>query len=483
MLFTSRSFAVLVLITFGLFYLPQLKRYQTQILILASFVFYSLNQILYLPLLLFSITFNALASQAIYFHKDAKTGRRLAIIGVVVNLLLLGFFKYSGLLGRSLPASWVAGANPAHYLLMVSLPVGISFFTFEGISLVVDTYKARNAESFFGTDFGKTRGAHLLSTTLFISFFPHLVAGPILKAYDFYPQIKTKHFGEVNWELCFRKLVTGYFLKMVVADGLKEYTIWMTYPYFQNIPGVELATMIFAFSMQIFADFAGYSLIAIGVAALFGYRFPENFDFPYISRSFSEFWRRWHISLSSWLREYLYFPLGGNRKGAVRTYVNLFIVMFLGGLWHGAAWSYAIWGSIHGLALAIERFFVSRPRDTNVTRHESVLADALRMLLVFTVVTAAWLPFKFPIFWHAAVYVKCMVRNPWNIGFPPHVFSMLVLCVPVIVYHAQYLARLRAWGGVRDRAIALIRPIAYGVMLFLLVTNSANSGDFIYFQF
>ena len=361
MLFTSGSFVVLVLVTMALFYLPPLRRWQTLVLILSSFVFYAVNAIDagqpgYFFLLLTSIVLNAAASYAVYYSGSLRKARAWATAGVVANLGILCVFKYAGLLGRSLPEAWAREGGPGHFLLSIALPVGISFFTFEGISLLVDTFKAKGEKDFFGVQL-LNRRHHLGSTTLFISFFPHLVAGPILKAHDFYPQIKPKFFCDVDWEFCFRKLVVGYFLKMVVADSLKDHTFWIRYPYFQTRAGSELAVLLFGYSMQIFADFAGYSLIAIGVAGLFGYRLPENFNFPYISQSFSEFWRRWHISLSSWLKEYLYFPLGGNRKGNVRTYVNLFIVMFLGGLWHGAAWSYAVWGSVHGLALGVERFF------------------------------------------------------------------------------------------------------------------------------
>jgi alginate O-acetyltransferase complex protein AlgI len=442
-----------------------------------------------------------------------------AVVGVVVNLSLLGFFKYAGLLGSLLPNAITMAGGPAHFLVAgIALPVGISFFTFEGISLVVDTFRARDAESFFGTDLGRHRGLHLASTTLFISFFPHLVAGPILKAHDFYPQIVPKKFREIHWDFCFRKLVVGYFLKMVIADGLKEYTLWMVFPYFQNTPRDELLAMVFSYSMQIFADFAGYSLIAIGVAGLFGYRLPENFEFPYISQSFSEFWRRWHISLSSWLREYLYFPLGGNRRGVVRTYFNLFVVMFLGGLWHGAAWSFAAWGSVHGVALAIERFFDTRRRKSlhgKAPPRAGPMLKGAKMLLVFSVVTAAWLLFKFPHFGYAVQYVRAIGRNPWNSGFSPRVFTMLLLSTPVVLYHGIYLIRavpdgrdaapdfpdapasrwavwshqlLGAprvlWGHVTGwPGAGWMRPAAYGVMLFLILVNSSNSGDFIYFQF
>jgi alginate O-acetyltransferase complex protein AlgI len=522
MLFTSKWFLVLVAVTMILFYLPLLRRFQTLVLIASSFVFYALNQLIYLPLLLISIGFNAWTSHAIYFHKDIRKARRRAILGVVVNVGILVFFKYAGLMGHLLPANWLAD-GPGHFLTTVLLPVGISFFTFEGISLVVDTYRARGAEDFFGTHFGQTRRGHLASTTLFISFFPHLVAGPILKAHDFYPQIKPKRFADINWQFCFEKMVLGYFLKMVVADGLKEMTFFIAYPYYKTVAnGMDLFALLFGFSIQIFADFGGYSLIAIGVAGLFGYRLPENFEFPYISRSFSEFWRRWHISLSSWLREYLYFPMGGNRKGAFRTYFNLFVVMFLGGLWHGAAWSFAIWGSVHGLALAIERALglpakrAEPARKTAGTTIRHYCREAMKILLVFSVVTGSWLLFKLQEIGHAAEYVGQLFTRGWAFGYPPLTVNILILSAPVVLYHLAYLVR-RPKTDQRDESLAFpdasashwaiwthqflsapralwghvtrwpehgwFRYLAFGAMLFMLILNSSTSGEFIYFQF
>lgn len=486
MLFTSARFVILVLITFALFYTPALRRAQTVLLIVSSLVFYLVNsyeanQTEYVILLVASITINAFCSHRTFFSTTLKQARFWATLGVVANLAILASFKYAGLLGHTLPTAWTNEVGPAHFLLMITLPVGISFFTFEGISLLVDTFKARDAKDFFGTPLDAPRRHHVLSTTLFISFFPHLVAGPILKAHDFFPQIKPKYLPDIDWLFCFRKIVIGYFLKMVIADNLSSQTFWIQYPYFMWFGGKELLVLLFGYSMQIFADFAGYSLIAIGIAGLFGYRFPENFNFPYISRSFSEFWQRWHISLSSWLKEYLYIPLGGNRKGPVRTYVNLIIVMFLGGLWHGAAWSYAIWGTTHGVALALERFFKGR-----VKLPDNAIASALKMLAVFFVVTLAWLLFKLPDFRDVIRYVNAIGTN-WsgNVDLP-RVYNVLIFSLPVVLYHLAYLALQNtplktspAWPKVQRWGV----PVSYGVMMFLIVVNSGISGDFIYFQF
>jgi len=314
---------------------------------------------------------------------------------------------------------------------------------------------------------------HVKNTYLYLCFFPQLVAGPITKANFFYPQIKVKLRADIDWTKSVNALVVGYFLKLVVANNLASHTFLIKYPYFIGIPKNDLVLLLFGYSMQIFADFAGYSLIAIGLAALFGYRLPDNFNFPYISRSFSEFWTRWHISLSSWLREYLYFPLGGNRRGAARTYLNLMIVMILGGLWHGAGWSYAVWGAWHGLALVVERLLA---RGAN-PREPGPVGSILKATMVFTVVTLGWLLFKLPEFTHVLAYFKAIWESPWHPGISNTGRSILLLSLPVVLYHGAYLWRERGW------SLAPVSQPALGAMAFLIALNAGPQAPFIYFQF
>jgi alginate O-acetyltransferase complex protein AlgI len=312
---------------------------------------------------------------------------------------------------------------------------------------------------------------HLKNTMLFKTFFPNLVAGPIIKAHEFYPQMRTKLWSEVPWETAFRALVTGYFLKMVVADNLKDSTFWIAYPFFLNESSLTLVALLFGYSMQIFADFAGYSLIAIGLAALFGYRLPANFNYPYISRSFAEFWRRWHISLSTWLKEYLYLPLGGNRKGELRTYFNLFTVMFLGGLWHGAGWSYAVWGTFHGVALAVERLCKG---SIKLPSHPVVAV--VQALVVFCFVTLAWLLFKLPDFSHVISYLGAIAENRAATNFQ-HIGHVVLYSAPVVAYHAWYLLK-------RERpGVGRLEFLWLGIMLAAIILDSGTTGAFIYFQF
>lgn len=475
MLFNSIPFALLVAVTFALYYLPFMRRWQIHLLTAASFVFYAYEQPVLLLLLLASIAINVVTSYFVAFDRASRQ-RLWAVLGVSLNLGLLLFFKYSPLFAKS----FLGGANTSigHFLTTIPLPIGISFFTFQGISLVVEVFRDQNSSA---RKDSKTAPLvvphnfleHLRNTALFKSFFPYLVAGPIVKAHEFYPQIGAKRFKDVQWETAFRALVVGYFLKMVVADNLKDATFWIEYPFFLTDSSLTLAALLFGYSMQIFADFAGYSLIAIGLGYLFGYVLPINFNFPYLSRSFSEFWRRWHISLSTWLREYLYYPLGGNRHGEARTYVNLFIVMFLGGLWHGAAWSYAVWGTFHGFALAIERFCRNR---ISLPNHWAV--NSLRILIVFSFVTFAWLLFKLPRFEHVIAYLGPLFHNSGNTRYPI-VASILAFSAPVIFYYAWHVLRQRPWLPKIQRYEFLV----LGALLVGIILNSGSPQKFIYFQF
>lgn len=469
MLFTSFAFVILVVITFVLYYLPFLHRWQVPILIIASLVFYAVNQANLLWLLILSVSINIVSSYFVVYGRP-HWRRFHATWGVVANLSILCFFKYGPLLSHTfLPAD----NSLAQTLIALPLPVGISFFTFQGISLVVDTYRFREVPEYRSL-IAHNLLAHAKTVFFFKAFFPQLVAGPIVKAHFFLPQIKRKYWQDIPWEPCFRALVVGYFLKMVIADNLKDHTAIITYPYFEAYSTVTLLVVLFGYSMQIFADFAGYSLIAIGLAALFGYNFPINFNFPYISVSFSDFWRRWHISLSSFLREYLYIPLGGNRHGSLRTYFNLMLTMVLGGLWHGAAWSYAIWGVAHGLALAVERFV-----DHQFPSTPTKVSQFVRGILVFGVVTILWLLFKLPDFSHVIAYCKALFYNLHKPNDGRTVSLIMIYSLAVMLYHLHYLIRTEQ----PSKRRASWEVVSYSIMLFLIITNSGSGGAFIYFQF
>jgi len=464
MLFTELPFFALIATTFTLYYLPIIRSHQVLVLLVASFVFYGYREPYLLSLLAISALLNGVCG---YLVPRTSRFSALAIAGtgVTLNLAILIFFKYAKLIFTTVTGTSVAQASIAEFVVNLPLPIGISFFTFHGISLLLDVWHNRMPPKSDGII------SHVMNTALYICFFPQLVAGPITKARNFYPQIRQKLFREIDWEYSLQCLLVGYFLKLVVANNLGNYTFLMQYPYYIDQPSINLVILIFAYSIQIFADFAGYSLIALGVATLFGYRLPVNFNFPYISQSFSEFWKRWHISLSSWLRDYLYFPLGGSRVGELRTYLNLIIVMGLGGLWHGAAWSYAIWGLAHGVALAIERPF----RNSWFYRTSLPPVVVIRVAIVFLFVTSAWVLFRLPNIDQAAQYFLAIRdHGGWSINWL--VVSILIFAAPAAIYHAAYVLR-----GVKP--MHLLRYPANGAMLALMMLNSGPDQPFIYFQF
>lgn len=473
MLFNSFEFLIFFIITFGLYYLPGkfFQKNQLVILLLASFFFYSFEKPVLLLLLLFSVLINTICSYSIYkvSHQKAK---RILTLGVIFNLGVLAFFKYSPLIASTLSEELSFKNGFLDLLISVPLPIGISFYTFEGISLLIDLHKGKTVLQYKENTFYE----HLTKTAFFISFFPHLIAGPILKAREFYPQMGFKAFKDIQWEDAVKKIIIGFFLKMVVADNLKDITGTITFPYFQGYSTGNLILLLFGYSMQIFADFAGYSLIAIGLGALFGYSLPKNFNFPYIASSFSEFWRRWHISLSTWLRDYLYISLGGNKKGEYRTYLNLFLVMLLGGFWHGAAWSYAVWGAMHGFFLLLERFILK-------DKLKDMGRSYLGMLIVFTVVTFLWLLFKLSDFSHVVAYIQSIFQNTSiKFKFGMNELSLVFYSAIIISYHLIYL-KLSDNKLVFTKYFSRFELLLYSLLLFLIFTNSGSQGSFIYFQF
>ena len=469
-------FVGLVLATFSIYYLPMMKKLQAYILLFASFVFYAYDSLALLILLLASGIINAVSS---YGARFLNKPRLFATTGIIVNLSLLALFKYGGLISDSFLDT---NNGIGRLLCTLPLPLGISFYTFSGISLVVDAYRGHYDYEIDGSR--PSFYQYVKNTLLYICYFPKLLAGPIAKSKEFFSEISSKSIRHIDWTFIFKSLVVGYFLKMVIADNLKDFTFWMAYPYFEHRGTGTLILMVFGYSIQMFADFAGYSLIAIGVSALFGYRLPTNFNFPYISTSFREFWKRWHITLSQFLMEYLYISLGGNRKGKPRTYLNLLLTMMLGGLWHGAAWSYLVWGTYHGLCLVIERMVCGRRDNCLQIGKQGIglkISRYLSMLFVFVLVSFGWLLFMLPHFDEALLYVKCIFNNYGSIIFiDPKLLPILIYAVPVILYHVLYCYRNNNW--VRH-FILRYDCVLYGIMLFLILTNSGSVSSFVYFQF
>jgi alginate O-acetyltransferase complex protein AlgI len=471
--YTNSVFLLFFAITFAVYYLVGSLRRQLLVLIIASLIFYSWESPPLLAIFLCSWFITGLSSHYVLTADKPNKAKLYVTLGVIINLLLLGFFKY-----KFLVIQYVADPSQhipqtiGEWLILAPLPIGISFYTFHGISLLVDIYRGYSP---IFTERRRSLSEHLTETLLYLVFFPQIIAGPIIKAKDFYPQVALKRYRDIDFDSCFRILVTGYFLKSVIADNLSEQTFWISYPYYQWRPSGDLLMFLYGYSAQIFADFAGYSLIAIGLAKLLGYKLPDNFNFPYLSSSISEFWRRWHMSLSSWLREYLYIPLGGNKKGAVRTYLNLIVVMLLGGLWHGAAWSFAIWGLWHGLGLVLERPWLK----SRVFTSTQPLVIGTRIFLIFNFVTIGWLFFKLQDFSHAWAYLTLLFHN--DLGGITTVGSRLA--VLIICIYGFFVFAYHVLSKYKDVFPKLIKDFGYALMLFLIATNSGPSTPFIYFQF
>ena len=458
MSFTSWQFAVFAVAVFAVYYLPPVRNFQVQWLVLASLFFYGYGQPELLPLL-------AVAVLGTYLFLILAFENRAVWLpaGIAFNLALLAFFKYKFLFLD--PSSALTGVAPLDFLLRLPLPIGISFFVFHNISLLVDLTRKERVRP------------DLAGVFLYIIFFPQLVSGPITRAEMFMPQIRPKFLVDVDVVEAAKWIVIGFFFKLYVANNLNTMTAYLDFPLYQTLNPQDRWTLVVLYSFQIYADFFGYSSIALGLGLLFGYRLPINFDRPYASRSFSEFWTRWHISLSSWLRTYLYIPLGGNRHGRLRTYLNLMIVMGLGGLWHGAALGYLAWGLLHGLLLVIER-----PLLPTLERWSQIKAlqpglNACRVLVVFTCVSFAWVFFKLPDVGHAMSFVGGMFADH-AIGASPRIYRSLVLiyALPVVLQHMVFWRRLEPVG-------ANLQPYLYGAMAVLALVDAGADTSFIYFQF
>lgn len=453
--FATPEYAVLLSVTFVAYYL--FCNLQIPILIVASLIFYGWQQPDLLTLLLAVSVFASALTYAILRGRVAA-GRAMAA-GVAVNLAVLAFFKYKFLV---VDPTATVGHTIADFLISIPLPIGISFFTFQAISIIVDTYKGALSE----------KGRHLnlrqfMSAGFFyVVFFPQLVAGPIVKAHQFFPQIAQKNLSDVAFFQTAQWIIWGLFFKRFVADNINQFTVWMNSDNFVQLGSGDLILLLICYSAQIFADFAGYSAIAIGSAGLFGYRLPLNFNRPYIAASFADFWTRWHISLSSFLKEYLYIPLGGNRKGAVRTYINLIVVMALGGLWHGAALSFMVWGLAHGAFLALERRTVRHFPD----------GDWFRLLysaFVFFCVSLLWLFFKLTDFSSAQSYIAHIFSADTWWHFDKYTY-VLVACysAPVLIHHLLK----------ENHTERSLVPL-YAGMAFLAFFDAGATDAFIYFRF
>jgi D-alanyl-lipoteichoic acid acyltransferase DltB (MBOAT superfamily) len=432
------------------------------LLLAASYFFYGWWDYRFLGLIVLSTVVDYLSARRIHAAKRAEVRKRWLAFTITANLGILGFFKYWGFFVESAGDLLATLGFPVDDVLLgIVLPVGISFYTFQTMSYTIDVYRGHlEAESRF------------LTFALFVSFFPQLVAGPIERATSLLPQIRglTGRLGSVEWAPALTLIARGLFRKVVIADGIAP-VVNEVFATPDRYGGITLLVGVIAFSLQIYGDFAGYSDIARGSARLFGVDLMQNFRAPYTASGFSDFWRRWHISLSTWLRDYLYVPLGGNRGTRLATARNLMITMLLGGLWHGAGWGFVVWGGLHGLYLVLERvvtrFFRTPPR--------------LPSWLVFTVVTLTWVPFRSPDL-SAAVSIWDGMLRPFDgvqLAFAPVSVAILGL-LSILTDRAESSGRMVPL----ETRPGLVRGLGYGAAVLVAVLYwPLTATPFIYFQF
>ncbi len=381
MLFNSLHFLIFfIFVTIQYFVTPH--KWRWLLLLLASCYFYMSFVPIYILILGFTIVIDYIAG---IYIENAKGKRRklFLILSLIANIGVLAVFKYYNFLNDNLSflLHGFGWKNPVP-LLEILLPIGLSFHTFQAMSYTIEVYRGnQKAERHFGI------------YSLYVMFYPQLVAGPIERPQNLLPQFRVKHkFNADNFKIGLSQMAFGFFKKVVIADRLAM-AVDYSFANAENQSGLSLAVSAVFYSFQIYCDFSGYSDIAIGAARIMGFKLMTNFNAPYFSRSISEFWKRWHISLSTWFRDYLYFPLGGNRMKNHRVYFNLFIVFLISGLWHGANWTFVIWGSIHGVLMIIERKFNTFWKTVNRILNKNIIS-LFRIIVTFSIVTLAWVFFR-----------------------------------------------------------------------------------------
>ncbi|MCP4222914.1 MAG: MBOAT family protein [Actinomycetia bacterium] len=474
MLFPTVAFALFFCVAFLANWLLRPKTTVWRVVMIAlSLFFYGWWDRRFVGLLVASIVLNYLSAHALIAARRSNQAARISFVlaaGVTANLSILGFFKYYGFFATSVSNSLTRlgiGVQPP--LLDITLPIGISFFTFQAISYLIDVRRHEFDQAL-----------SLLDLAFYLSFFPQLVAGPIVRATDMAPQISRRPdprsipAGEAFW-----LIGQGLIKKVVISSYLAANLVDPVF----DVPGdysrSEVLLAMYGYAIQIYADFSGYTDIAIGCALLLGFRFPQNFNAPYRALSVGEFWRRWHISLSSWLRDYLYIPLGGNRRGRLLTYRNLAITMVLGGLWHGSSWTFVVWGAVHGGALIIERAVTKRWKPLGLPSDVVMVA---KWATTFHVVCVAW------VFCRADSLTRAFDlfgQLMWG-GTPAPLVTLVLVAVITISIAAQFIPgelvtklRLEFTGANPLSQIALMAVALTIIDAF----GPEGVAPFIYFQF
>ncbi len=477
MLFNSFEFLIFFIIVYTLYFFLS-HHWQNRMLILASCLFYSAWNWKFLILMFLSITIDYFCSNKIYGSGDKKIRRKFLFLSIFVNLSILGVFKYFNFFLGNLEAavSWLFPALPFEFThaLNIILPVGISFYTFEAISYTVDVYRGimRPAKCYW-------------DYVLFVIYFPHLVAGPIMRAKDLLPQISQPRVLRLEqfYEGCYL-ISWGFFEKIFVADNLAKIVdpIFLAPPPYD---GGKVLIAVYAFAFQIFCDFDGYSNIARGLGKCMGFDITINFRWPYCSTNPVEFWQRWHISLSSWLRDYLYIPLGGNRQSVAMTYRNLLLTMLLGGLWHGASWTFIVWGAYHGILLIAYRIMISIVKKFSFSTGAFSKGKTwflIRIIFFFHLTCIGWLIFRAGSMAQVDQMLMAIFIHPFSVDMVNSMRGLVFCVTPVLVIHAIQYCR-------NDLMVVLkwpifLRALFYFVCFYLLMVWGVEGGkEFVYFQF
>jgi alginate O-acetyltransferase complex protein AlgI len=466
MLFPTAKFLAFFAVTFAVYWLLGRHRWRLVWLTAASAFFYACWRWEFLFLIAASTSVDYLVALKIpKLPRSSVTRKWLVALSISVNLGILGYFKYAAFLLDTATdvTHWLGWSVPIPQV-KAFLPLGISFYTFEAISYVVDVYR------------GRTKPVrNPLDYALYILFFPHLVAGPIVRPYEFLPQLeRPKRFGWPRFQAGVQLFLIGLLKKIVIADQVAL----VIDPVFKT-PGefnsAALWLAVLGYAVQIYCDFSGYTDMALGLAHTLGFKLPNNFNAPYLASSPADFWRRWHISLSRWLRDYLYIPLGGNRKGPVRTMVNLFVTMLLGGLWHGANWTFVVWGAYHGTLLAIQRIIP-----------KSWAHPALRpatTLMTFLLVCVGWVLFRAQTFTDAMTIVRGMVVPTRGSELAGDGRLLVMICLTVTLV-GQALGQLKGSPRALFRVPVPVAGAAMAAALTLALVLTPGEGKaFIYFQF
>ncbi len=479
MLFNSFTFLLFFSVVFSIYWFvfPNRLKLQNAFLLLASYVFYGWWSWKFLVLKSLSSLFGFSAGYLIGRTENANHRKLFLVISVVANLVFLGVFKYYNFFVSSFAEMLsLFGMHVDAMTLNILLPIGISFYTFHNISYVIDVYRKELKPT-----------EDMIAYFSFISFFPQLVSGPIMKAKDFLPQfLKKRTFDEQRAVEGLRFILWGYFKKVVIADGCAVFANAIFDSYTTQPASVLLLGVLY-FAIQIYGDFSGYTDIAIGLGKLFGFEFTLNFKTPYFSRTIPEFWKRWHISLTSWFRDYIYIPLGGNRGGKWIAFRNIFIVFLLSGLWHGANWTFIVWGVLYALLYIPSIFNPEKEKLSPYIGYQKTLPsikESLEMLVTFVLVCIAWVFFRSPSI-HAAIdYFKAIATHSFSpkgyYFFSP--FHML----PILVFFFGM-----EWFN-RDKDCQLYLPfrkeyrwLSYALILLAILfhVNFHKASEFIYFQF